>query len=254
MVIAARFASRCPNCRRQIEIGAQVNWSRGATASHVTCPEATLEERAASVVTAAVRTENLADCTGLLTAIVNGDEPGNAVVSQAALDIIEDRLFSEYELTKGYVAGSKVTDQYGNLREVPILAPAGGQILKGIYRVSLTGSERRYGVDCVNLSLIPNEKYGSIKVGEWQGESIGRVNRDGSFSFWPSFEDRTATRTYALLAALDIVRGSADPVQFAKAYAAESQTCWRCGADLVDEQSRARLLGPTCFRAVNKGA
>jgi hypothetical protein len=158
-------------------------------------------------------------------------------------DVIADRLLNEYDALQAAKAVAAAP------------AVAAPSIPKGIYRVSLTGVEKRYGVDHVNLALVPNEKYGSIKVSEWQGESIGRVGKDGKFVFWPSFEDRTATRTYALLAALDIVRGSADPVEYAKAYAKESETCWRCGADLVDEQSRERLMGPVCYRnQYGKGA
>ncbi len=246
-IITAKFESTCPSCDGRIEVGSKVNWARGQKASHVECP------RGARIAIAALRTEEPATIE-LLCAIVNGDAEGDAVAAQEGLDILEDRFFREYEQAKGFVAGSKVTDPFGNLREAPVEAPSAPQILKGIYRVSLTGAERRYGVDHVNLQLVPNEKYGSVKVSEWQGESLGRIGRDGRFVFWPSFEDRTGVRTLALLAALDIVRGSADPVQYAKAYAAESQTCWRCGADLVDERSRERLLGPECYRQVAKSA
>jgi hypothetical protein len=246
MVIAARFESICPNCNLRIMAGSSVNWSRGVKATHVTCPQQTSAE---SLVDAAMRTENLVGATELLTAIVNGDAEGNAVLAQVALDIIEDKLFAEYEARQlSQVISETPPEQRWDV------VPNTPTLLKGIYRVSLTGAERRYGIDHVNLSLVPNEKYQNIKVSEWQGESLGRLSRDGRFSFWPSYEDRTSPRTQALLAALDIVRGSADPIAFAKAYAVESSTCWRCGADLVDEKSRERLLGPECFKLVGKAS
>jgi len=246
MVIAARFESICPNCNLRIAAGSSVNWSRGIKATHVNCPQQTSAE---SLVDAALRTENLTAATELLCAIVNGDAEGNAVLAQAALDIIEDKLFAEYDaLQLRQVISETPPEQRWDV------VPNAPTLLKGIYRVSLTGAERRYGIDHVNLSLMPNDKYQSIKVSEWQGESLGRIDRNGRFSFWPSYEARTSPRTLALLAALDIVRGSADPIAFAKAYAVESSTCWRCGADLVDEKSRERLLGPECWPQTQKGA
>lgn len=251
MTIVAKFESTCPNCSKRIAVGSEVNWTRGAKATHVECPLRTIEERAETIVGNTFGTEQEADTIGLMQAVVNCDAEGNAVLAQAVLDLIEVRLDAEYDaLTLAEVVRETPPEQRGDV------APDGGAavgILKGIYRVSLTGAEKKYGVDHVNLQLVPNAKYGSVKVGEWQGESIGRVNRDGSFAFWPAFEDRTATRTYALLAALDIVRGSADPTEYAKAYAVASSACYRCGADLVDEKSRERLLGPECFRLATRG-
>jgi hypothetical protein len=40
MIIIAKFASTCPKCSRAIAIGSKVEWSKGAKASHVTCPAA----------------------------------------------------------------------------------------------------------------------------------------------------------------------------------------------------------------------
>jgi hypothetical protein len=118
---------------------------------------------------------------------------------------------------------------------------------KAIYRVHLTGDAKRYGVDYVNVALVPNERYGSVKVSEYRGESIGVVKANGSFMFWQSVEQNDA-RVQAIKAAADIILNAADPIQYAKSFAVESQSCMRCGDDLVDDTSRARLLGPTCFK------
>lgn len=160
-----------------------------------------------------------------------------------------DALLAEYEQLR---AGAEaIADQADALLE----EYAGGRrlrnlerISKGIYRVSLTGKEARYGIDHVNLQLVSDARYGSVKIGEWHGEGIGRVDRQGKVRLWAA-TDPKAPRTIALLAALEIVLGSADPTRYARAYARESATCWRCGADLVDEISRAVLMGPSCFKA-----
>lgn len=119
---------------------------------------------------------------------------------------------------------------------------------KGIYRVSLNGREGRLGIDHINLVLVPNPAYGSVKISEYSGESVGRVDRSGAVHLWPDVDPKNI-RTIAVLAALEIVLGSHDPKAYALAYARESETCWRCGADLLDEYSRAVLMGPDCFRA-----
>lgn len=239
--------SFCRRCKKSISVGTMIRRA-DVGYEHVECPLPTLEDRAAQVLANAIKTENLVDCTGLMTAITNGDAEGSATLAQATLDLIEDRLFSEYEaaLLADIIAETPPEQRDGVVAPAPL-------ITKGIYRVSLTGLEKRYGLDYVNIQLTPSPKYGSIKVGEYHGESLGRITREGSFVFWPSFEDRTSARTQALLAALDIIQGSQDPIQFAKAYAVESGTCFRCGADLVDEKSRERLLGPECYRRFSKG-
>jgi hypothetical protein len=227
MIISARFSSTCNVCRQRIEVGDSVSWSKGVKAVHAACPPA-------PIAGASDAPASIPDDIELLQAIVNGYAEGNVRAAQATLDTIEARLSDEYE----------------GQRKLTAL----GAIRKGIYRVSLTGAERRYGVDHVNVNLVPSEKYGSVKVGEWHGEGVGRIDKDGQFRYWPSVEDREAPRVKAVTAALEIILGSADPLQFAKAYAVESSTCWRCGADLVDEQSRARLMGPDCFRQNERGA
>jgi|SRR6187401_616245 len=238
MVIAARFESICPNCNLRIAAGSSVNWSRGIKATHVNCPQQTSAE---SLVDAALRTENLTAATELLCAIVNGDAEGNAVLAQAALDIIEDKLFAEYEALK-----ASAPNQFA--------IAAAAAIKKGIYRVSLTGLEYRYGLDYVNIVVAPNEKYQNVKVGEWQGESIGTYRpSNNQFRFWPSI-DPNSPRVQAIRRAFDVLLDCADPIEYAKAYAVESSTCWRCGADLVDEKSRERLLGPECFKLVGKAS
>jgi hypothetical protein len=73
------------------------------------------------------------------------------------------------------------------------------------------------------------------------------------FRFWDGV-DPTGARTLAIKAAFAVLMNAADPIEYAKAYAVESSTCWRCGADLVDEQSRARLMGPDCYRMQERGA
>lgn len=42
MIINARFSSACPRCGQPIAVGAEVEWSRGSKAVHVTCPGARL--------------------------------------------------------------------------------------------------------------------------------------------------------------------------------------------------------------------
>lgn len=239
MTIVAKFSSTCPNCNRSISIGERVTWVRGAPAAHIECPQASeaeaLADRATSAVDAAMRTENMIGCTELFTAIVNGDAEGNAVLAQAALDIIEAKLTAEFEAA---LAPAPVAE-----------VPQAFTLQKGIYRVSLRGSERRYGVDYLNLQVTPNEKYKNLKVSEWRGESIGTYSAARGFRYWPSV-DPTGTRTLAIRAAFDILAGSADPVEYARAYSVESSSCYRCGLDLVDDISRARMLGPECAKLV----
>lgn len=244
MTITAKFESTCPSCRQPIAVGAQVNWERGQKASHVECPKGAVLAAKVLAQPADAQVPNItALCDALSGEAVQGE--GRTVLAEA-LDIIEAALSAEYA------------------RQTPAAVPptqAGSQRLealaklqKGIYRVSLTGQERRYGIDHVNLQLTPSPKFGTVKVAEYQRDGLGRVDRDGEFRFWPSFEDRTSVRTLALLAGLEVLLGSADPIEFAKAYAVESSTCWRCGLPLVDPKSRERLMGDSCYRQSIKGA
>jgi len=198
--IIARFESTCPSCNRRILAGTDVNWEKGSKATHVVCPQASIEDQA-------------------------------------------DELLAEYERLQAAQPTATETDRLAAL----------AAIKKGIYRVSLNGQETRYGVTHVNVNLIPNEKYGSVKVSEWNGVGVGYIDRDGRLVYWRGNDYQAATdpnnpRVQAVLAALDVILGSADPTEYAKAYAVESSTCWRCGADLVDEISRAVLMGPDCYK------
>lgn len=131
--------------------------------------------------------------------------------------------------------------------EAILTAERFARLPKGIYRVSLTGFERHYGLDHVNVKIVPNAKYGNCTVSEWNGEGVGRLYPNGRVVLWNTV-DQKDERVQAILRAVEIILGTHDPIKFAQAYAAESETCWRCGADLVDELSRERLMGPVCYR------
>ena len=45
MIITARFASLCPCCNSRIEVGSEVEWSKGAKARHVSCPSGSTSVR-----------------------------------------------------------------------------------------------------------------------------------------------------------------------------------------------------------------
>lgn len=246
MTITAKFASTCPNCLQTIREGQRVNWERGQKASHVECPKGAALAVKILAQPADVQVPNVTALCDAVSGQATSDE-ARALMTEA-LDIIELALWAEYEqrAPKPVVPPS---DAKGAQR-----LEALAKIQKGIYRVSLTGQERRYGIDHVNLVLTPSPKFGTVKVSEYQRDGLGRIDKDGAFRFWPSVEDRTGVRTLAVLAAVDVLLGAADPIEFAKAYAVEASSCWRCGADLVDEKSRERLLGPDCYRAVMKGA
>lgn len=125
------------------------------------------------------------------------------------------------------------------------------QLQKGIYRVSLTGAEARHGIDYVNLNLVPSEQYGSVKISQYSGESIGCITRHGELRLWPEVDPASAF-VKAMLAAVEILLGSADLLQYARAWSIAASCCWRCGAPLVDQVSRARLLGPHCWKAAGR--
>lgn len=46
MVISAKYEGKCRNCGQKISIGEQINWERGAGATHVECPDAKPEPTA----------------------------------------------------------------------------------------------------------------------------------------------------------------------------------------------------------------
>jgi len=46
MKIQAKFATVCPTCSNRIEVGADVEWSRGEKARHIVCPSATATKSA----------------------------------------------------------------------------------------------------------------------------------------------------------------------------------------------------------------
>lgn len=242
MTITAKFESTCPTCNQVISIGASVNWERGGKATHVECPKGAALAGRILAQSAEVQLTNITALCDAVSGTAVSDE-SRAVLTEA-LDYIEAQLWRAYERQAPAAPNAQATQRLAAL----------GQIQKGIYRVSLTGLERRYGVDHVNLQLTPSPKFGTVKVTEYQRDSLGRINRDGTFAFWPGFTDRVSVRTLAILAAVDIVLGAADPIEFARAYAVEAASCYRCGADLVDEKSRERLLGPECYRQVTKGS
>lgn len=242
MTISAKFESTCPACRQLIAIGARVNWERGGKATHVECPKSAVLVGAILGQPAEQQAANISAMCDAVNGTADLGE-GRAVLVEA-LELVEAQLWREFERQ---APQAPPTEQ--DAQRLAGLA----RLQKGIYRVSLTGSERRYGVDHVNLQLTPSPKFGTVKVTEYQRDSMGRINRDGTFAFWPNYTDRTGVRTLAMLAAVDVLLGSADPIEFARAYAVAASSCYRCGADLVDEKSRERLLGPECYRQVSKG-
>jgi hypothetical protein len=168
-----------------------------------------------------------------------GTARDNAANLAAEIADEADNLLNEYDALQDAIDAA--LDEY----DAGARKRNAAHIGKGIYRVSLTGSEDRYGVDCVNVKLVPSEKHNNITVSEWHGDGVGRILADGSVKLWPDV-DGNNLRVQAILKAVDVILGAADPVTYAKAYAVEALACMRCGADLVDDESRARLMGPDC--------
>jgi hypothetical protein len=125
---------------------------------------------------------------------------------------------------------------------------------KLIYRVSLTGDTKRYGTDVVDVEIIPNAKYHNATIGELRGYGVGRIDRDGQIRYWPNVNPDDA-RVQAVVAAVEIMLGTADPIAYAKAYATEASECMRCGDTLTDDQNNPYypLLGPVCGKKFAKG-
>lgn len=236
MVISAKFASVCIRCQSVINPGEKVNWERGVrTVSHVTCPPADRRVAAPPVAPRRYVAKYTKPCGTCGVTIQIGEEifwTPDAPVTHVECPPAEQ------------VAAVKAAAATENNARADALA----KIKKGVYRVSLTGAEKKYGIDYVNLQLVPSEKYNSVKVSQWHGDSIGVVKADGSLRIWNDVE-RDSVSFLTTIAALDVLLGSADPIEYARAFAIESSTCWRCGLDLVDEFSRATLMGDTCFRA-----
>lgn len=124
---------------------------------------------------------------------------------------------------------------------------------KLVYRVHLTDG-KKYGVDFVNVEVVPNAQYQNAKFGEFRGEGVGRIQKDGEIRYWPSV-DPTAQRTQAVVAAVNVLLETADPIALAKAYAIEAQECARCGDSLLDDQNNPYFpyFGPVCGRKFGKG-
>jgi hypothetical protein len=166
------------------------------------------------------------------------DRAQSAREAMSAEDITDaaDALLAEYEASRRAAAVETVVTR------------------KLIYRVSLTGEAKRYGVDVVNVEVVPNAKYNNAKIGEFRGEGVGRIDRDGQIRYWPNV-DQDSPRVKAVVAAVEILLGTADPIEYAKAYATEASECMRCGDDLVDDQKNPYypLLGPVCGRKFSKG-
>jgi len=157
-----------------------------------------------------------------------------------------DMLLDEYDALQA-AKGREVAREMAAEGLIKAESDALANLPKGIYRVSLTGAEKVYGTDHVNVQVVPNAKYGNVKFGEWHGESVGTYSVSRGIRYWNDV-DPNGARTLAIKAAFAVLIKAADPVEYAKAYAVEASSCWRCGADLVDEQSRARLMGPDCYR------
>ena len=50
MTIAAKYSTKCPACNVMISAGAQVEWSKGSPARHVSCPGAAASSRPSAQV------------------------------------------------------------------------------------------------------------------------------------------------------------------------------------------------------------
>lgn len=179
-----------------------------------------------------------------------------------------DRFLLEYERLID-ASEAALLEYEGELRLVNV-----ARISKGVYRVSLNGKEGRLGIDHVNLVIGDRHPtYRSVSFGEYRGEGIGCIQRDGTIRLWRDVDARIATvrlwrdvdagiatvrpehdldatnvRTVAILAALEIVLGSADPRKYARAYARAASACWRCNEPLLVGRSQRLLMGPRCFR------
>jgi hypothetical protein len=161
----------------------------------------------------------------------------------------------EVELTREYDATCDAADDLLDAYAASKRAAAYEQFIgrKLIYRVSLTGEAKRYGVDVVNVEAVPNAKYGNVKIGEFRGVGVGRVEKDGTIRYWNDV-DRDDARVKAVVAAINILMNAADPVEYARAYALESKVCMRCGDDLVDDGNPGYpFLGPVCVKKFGKG-
>lgn len=167
-----------------------------------------------------------------------------AAADQATREEAFERSQAEYDQLLD--ALDEVSDQYAAALRARNLAA----IAKGIYRVSLTGRERNYGVEYVDIVLSPSPAaYQSVKIAEYSGCSVGYIKTDaGTLHTWPDVEPN-APRVQAVLAAVAVLLGAADPIAYAKAYAREAKSCWRCGEPLLVGLSQQLLMGPVCFRA-----
>jgi hypothetical protein len=272
MVISAKFESRCGRCSGLINLGSKVEWSRGRAAVHVVCPrpvDSTDPNRAAVIrALAASRGES---ATATIAAATLTPE-GARIASARRREILPRERWDEFDFEAEADEADRLLNEYDAMRrrevrgsgpdnvEAAARLEALKSVPKGIYRVSFNGTEKTYGVDYINVQLVPNEKKGTVKVGEWQGVGVGFISAGGTLNYWRQSQWSEATdpsnpRVQAVVAALDIILNTADPTEYAKAYARESQTCWRCGADLVDALSCERLMGPDCYRMqYGKGA
>jgi hypothetical protein len=258
--ITAKYPSLCPLCGQPILAGTQVLWERGAKAIHTACPTgAKLAKAVLDTRDLENRAEQITGLCFVLATQADDLKPEDLAHVRGALDYIEDDLTLAYERQ-----AQRATATSPDPQDADRLARLAA-VEKGIYRVSLNGQEKRYGVDHVNVVLVPSTKTDTVKVGEWQGVEVGFIGQNGRLNYWKARQasywseakpavDPTNPRVRAVAAAVDVILGSADPLEYAKAYAVASSQCYRCGADLVDEKSRERLLGPDCFRAVKKGA
>jgi len=147
---------------------------------------------------------------------------------------LADALLAEYEATRRAAAVETLVTR------------------KLVYRVHLTDGAR-YGSDVVNVEIVPNAKYNNAKIGEFRGQGVGRIDRDGKIRFWQDV-DSNDQRVRAVVAAVEILLGTADPIELARAYAIEAHECMRCGDTLVDDGNPYYpYLGPVCGKKFNKG-
>lgn len=228
--MTARFDSQCrlANCGdRNIIGGVTVITKRGGAWNHKNCPAPVVDDNAAEIAlaNAEMAGEHRMNCDDA-ACLGNDDDAADALL-----------------------------DEYNSSRQESARAAALGQFMarKLIYRVSLTGEAKKYGVDVVNVQVVPNAKYANVKFGEFRGVGVGRVEKNGQIRFWNDV-DQSDARVQAVVAAVNILMNAADPVEFAKAYATESHECARCGDDLVDDGNPYYpFFGPVCGRKFGKG-
>ena len=239
----ALYPGLCTVCKARFEPGTEILWNKALKqATHANAGVCEAEMEGGEILQAESERE--------MEHRMNCDDP--ACTTRCDPEYA-DVLLDEYDRLMDRV--DACLDQY----DAMVRVRAAAALPKGIYRISFDAEE----TDHVNVQIRPRPGGKNLDVREWRGAYVGKfltedlklkddkVLKAGAidYALGVNPKDRVVSR---VVRGLDVLLGTADPIKYSESFAVAAHACMRCGRDLVDAESRARVLGPECARMMDR--